>query len=195
MLNFERVADLLSGLTLIRFFPGDNGARLELSKMVASMATTETQVEWLVQRCIGLYAEWPGGREIRACFCSKFKPADGFSVGSTVYADGIPSERRIEAPALPALPPGHIATVDAGLDQSIQRLAESKDLNTSVSQLRALARRPFTAEELKGIKEEGRRIRREYLQREHAEHMAAHPIENPITQADIDAALSERVKA
>jgi hypothetical protein len=129
MLNFERVADLLAGLTLMRFFPADDGARLELAKMVARMATTEAQVEWLVQRSIALYAEWPGAREIRACFCSKFQPADGLSVGSTVYLDGIPSERKIEAPALVALPPGHVASVDAGLEKDIRLLAAVKDLN------------------------------------------------------------------
>ncbi len=32
MLDFERVADLLSGLTLMRYFPADDGARLELAK-------------------------------------------------------------------------------------------------------------------------------------------------------------------
>jgi hypothetical protein len=129
MLDFERVADLLAGFTMIRFFPADTGGRLELAKMVAAMATDETQVEWLVQRSISLYAEWPGAREIRACFCSKFRPADGLSVGSTVYLDGIPSERLIEAAPRLMLPPGHVATIDPAYDQSIRALAISKDLN------------------------------------------------------------------
>jgi hypothetical protein len=80
------------------------------------MATEEAQVEWLVQRAVSLYAEWPGAREIRACFCSKFRPADGLSVGSTVYLDGIPSEKRIDPPALLALPPGHVVLLAAAKD-------------------------------------------------------------------------------
>jgi hypothetical protein len=30
--------------------------------MVARMATDEKQIEWLVQRAIALYTEWPGAR-------------------------------------------------------------------------------------------------------------------------------------
>ena len=173
MLNFERVADLLSGLTLIRFCPADDGARLELAKMVAKMATSEDQVEWLVQRAISLYAEWPGAREIRACFCSKFRPADGLSVGSTVYADGIPSERRIEAPAVPALPPGHAASADRQLDDGIRKLAAGAGCERRHEQ---------------GDTETFREMRRAHLREQHRSAMSQL---KPITEEDLKKAQEE----
>lgn len=127
MLDFMRVADLLSGLSLMRYFPADDGARLELAKLVARMASTEDQVEWLVQRAIAVYSEWPGPHELRACFCSKFRPADGISACSTVYLDGLPSERPAEP--LPALPPGVVASIDPSLEFAVKTLARSKDID------------------------------------------------------------------
>ena len=43
-------------------------------------------------------------REVRAVFCSKFKPADGIDVYSAVYLDGIPSEKESAPAVLPAAP-------------------------------------------------------------------------------------------
>ena len=133
MLNFEKTLDMLGGLTLMKFFPSDPGARLELAKLVARMVSTEDQVEWLVQRTLALCNEWPGPVGLRQILCSRFKPADGIGAGSTsMFPDGLPSEKQIEAPPLLALPPGHVATVDPGYDRSIRLLAAAKDLNRAL---------------------------------------------------------------
>jgi hypothetical protein len=130
MLNFEKTLDQLAGLTLLRFFPSDPGARLELAKLVSRMAATEDQVDWLVQRTLALCSEWPGPLVLRQILCSKFKPADGISAGgSPMFPDGVPSEKRIDAPTFPALPPGHVASVDRGLDNAVKMLADVKDMN------------------------------------------------------------------
>jgi carbohydrate-binding DOMON domain-containing protein len=130
MLNFEKTLDMLGGLTLLKFFPSDPGARLELAKLVGRMASNEAQVEWLVQRTTALCNEWPGPLALRQIFCSKFKPADGIEAGGTsMFPDGPPSEQKIEAPSLPALPAGHVATVDAGYDRAIRLLAAAKDMD------------------------------------------------------------------
>jgi hypothetical protein len=160
MLDFNRTLEQLSGLTLLRFFPSDPDARLELAKLVSRMASTEEQVEWLVARTVALCNEWPGPVGLRQVLCSKFKPADGIEAGGTsMFPEGPPSEKRIDPPALPALPPGHVATVDAGYDRSIRLLAAAKSMD---------------------------RLKRVPIQ-----ETPTNPDFKPITQADIDRAVSE----
>jgi hypothetical protein len=107
-----KVAVLLANLKVLRFFPDDPSVIWNLAAMVCQMATDEQQVEWLVNRMTsGLYNEWPGPAELRACFCSRFKPADGINAYSSVYLDGIPPskpepQKSLRSAPLPELPPG-----------------------------------------------------------------------------------------
>lgn len=129
-LDFEHVADILSGLCLLPFFPAEDGARLALAEMIAEMAESEDQVKWLVKRMTGgLYAEWPGPGEVRAVFCARFKPRDGLTAYSSVYPDGIPSEFPVESSPVLALPPGHVASIDPELEHAVREVAAAKDLN------------------------------------------------------------------
>jgi hypothetical protein len=129
-MNPETVAKLCGELTLLRFFPSDEDAKTGLFLLVGRMCSTEDQVRWLVQRTMALCNEWPGPVGLRQILCSKYKPADGIEAGGTsMFPDGPPSEKRIDAPALPALPPGHVATVDAGWDRAIRLLAASKSMD------------------------------------------------------------------
>ena len=97
--------------------------------MAGRMASSEEEIEWLVDRMTisGLYSEWPGPGEMRACFCSKFRPKDGISATSSVYPDGLPSERAAE-PILPMLPPGRPVTASRRLDDTVKDLAGKKTM-------------------------------------------------------------------
>lgn len=129
MMDYEAVRDLISDLTVMLFFPSEPAARVALIRMVGEMAENEDQVRWLVQRMTsGLYNEWPGPGELRAVFCSRFRPRDGLTAYSSVYPDGIPSERPA-APPLLALPPGHVASIDPELEHAVREVAAAKDLN------------------------------------------------------------------
>lgn len=161
-MNPRVVSELCAELTLLRFFPSDESARAALVLLIGRMCSTEDQVRWLVQRTLDLCNEWPGPLVLRQILNSKFKCADGVSVScSSIFPDGIPSERKIEAPAMLALPPGHIATVDRGLENDIRLLAVAKDLNH-------MMRRTAPVQEI-----------------------PTNPNFKPITQADIDRAVSE----
>lgn len=180
MLDFEKVLDILGGLTLLKFFPSDSSTRLELAKLVGRMASSEEQVEWLVQRTLAVCNEWPGPLVLRQIFCGKFKPKDGIEAGSTaMFPDGPPSERKINAPEFPALPPGHLVSADPHLDRLVREIAAEKDLNA----VKGRVHEPFTAADMEELK----RRRREWLQQENAKH----PLENPITEADVKAAEDE----
>ena len=172
----KKVLDLLGGLTLLKFFPSESAARLELVNLVLRMAATYEQIEWLVTRTIAVCNEWPGPLVLRQIFCSKFKPRDGIEAGSTsTFPDGLPPERPIQAPAMRALPAGHTATLDAGLEKGLQVVAAAKTLEVA-----AYAPNYAHLEEL----------RRARLRRQHREVMDAMGLK-PITQADIDRAVEE----
>jgi hypothetical protein len=91
-MNIQIVSKELEKLAMLKFFPADQGARLGILEIVCAMAKTEEQVTWLVKRMTTMYNEWPGPKELRAMFCSKFRPADGVECYSAVFEDGIPSE-------------------------------------------------------------------------------------------------------
>ena len=103
MIDVNRATKTLGGLALLKFFPTDDFARAELVSMVCEMASTNEQIEWLVKRARNVWNQWEGPSELRALFCSKYKPADGVEFYSALpqFADGIPSERE-SAPQLPA---------------------------------------------------------------------------------------------
>lgn len=127
-MDFDRVAKAVASLKLMKFFPGDEDACLALVTDLGEMAQTEEQVEWLVRRVRNLYSEWPGIHELRAVFCSRFKPKDGINAYSTQFLDGVPPERPTIQPARIALPPGRL-TADDELEAGVRDLANRKKLN------------------------------------------------------------------
>jgi hypothetical protein len=79
-------------MALIKFCPANDEEREALAEALEKFVETDEQLEWLKNRVQIRYPEWPGIRELRACFCSKFRPKDGLSIISAVQLDGIASE-------------------------------------------------------------------------------------------------------
>lgn len=93
-MNPQSVLQILQELRMLPYFPNDEYVMVGLVRLAGSMCETEDQVRWLVNRMTrGLYSQWPGPQEMRACYCSKFRPKDGINACSTVYIDGLPSEK------------------------------------------------------------------------------------------------------
>ena len=140
--NPERISKILEGLYVLPYSPMKSQAQLQVLRLVCSMldpAKAEQQAQWLVDAMTsGAYNAWPGPGELRAMFCSKFKPHDGVQSASEVYPDGIPSEYlRIPGetpkkspillpPAIPPDPRDHHVSEDAAFDHEIQKAAERK---------------------------------------------------------------------
>jgi len=134
-MNVQRVLKTLAGLAMLKFFPANNEAVLEgLARLVVGMCENEQQVEWLVDRMTsGLYQEWPGPLEMRAVYCSRYKPKDGLNAYSQVYPDGIPMSkegklRQIAGAELKALPPGHVASSDEHMEVALRIAARTNSL-------------------------------------------------------------------
>lgn len=160
-MNPRNIASILGELRVLPMFPNDDAVLVSLVRLAGAMATSEDQVRWLVNRMTsGLYAQWPGPQEMRACFCSRFKPADGISVCSTVYLDGIPSERAtgLQIAGRPNLqieggpPAGGDISADQGVAAAVYIGVKTLDLiNRNISG-------PATAEEIATAPEWLRRL-------------------------------------
>jgi hypothetical protein len=85
MMDFQRIAEIAGGLAALKFFPVDDHARLAIMEMIGDMAENEDQVQWLVKRMLSLFNEWPGPKELRALFCSRWTPRDGLLAYTEVY--------------------------------------------------------------------------------------------------------------
>jgi hypothetical protein len=109
MLSQEVINETVARISLMPFFPSsDPGARAIITKEIIQMATSDEQVIWLGYRMQQLYPkQWPGIVELRACFCKRFKPADGVEVNTATYFQegGFPTEAELgPVPGL-CLPP------------------------------------------------------------------------------------------
>ncbi len=171
MVNVMKAAQAIGKLAALKFFPSDPNAQSGLVQIACEMANSNEQIDWLVARMLTLYNEWPGPREMRACFCSKHRPADGKECHSQVYFDGIPSERE-ETNRL-ILGPNHArgliegqqgqrGPMQIGVDPAIQQVAKMRDLNREVARKRRVEQPKPT-----------------------------NPNYRPISQAEIDAAVQQ----
>ena len=185
MVNVAAVTKALGRLTLMKYFPADDTARTALVEMVCGMIDHEDQAEWLAKRMLQIYREWPGPYELRACYCGRFRPADGISACSEIYGDGLPIDPtapprpEIAAPKRLALPPGHVESADPELDAAIQKLAEKVKPpapHPLVTQFQHMLAEITTAPRDRREPEEPRPTNLNYRR---------------ITQADIDAAVAE----
>lgn len=61
----------------LKFFPSDEGARLAVMELIRKMVSTKAELLWLTETMIDSVGEWHGTAQLRALFCSRFKPADG----------------------------------------------------------------------------------------------------------------------
>ena len=121
----EAAAQAVSKLSLMAFFPSDSDARSALIWALMQLAETQEQLEWLVERALKLYSRWPGVGELRALYCSRFKPRDGVEAYSEIYQRGFPHESPEPAPPPPRVT---ITTADREFEREIREAAERKRL-------------------------------------------------------------------
>lgn len=132
ILNPETVARILSGLQLIPFFPQSGEAFDALVRLVGNLAETEDQVTWLVDRMLlNPYRGWPGPAEVRAVFCTRFRPKDGYSIAGSIASPGeiVPNQLNKPEPEYKKIGRGEPVSEDPALETSMRALGELKDLN------------------------------------------------------------------
>ena len=139
MTDAQQATRDMARLSVLKFFPTDQTARAEIVLMACKMARNNADIAWLANRCLELWNEWEGPREMRAVFCSKFRPADGIEAYSQLprFNDGIPSEKAAEPLQLGGSTVRQIAglrdtaedlTAAVSIRPVIQALARAKDM-------------------------------------------------------------------
>ena len=126
--------EMLSGL--LRYVPAAGSlARTAAATEMRAMCRTQGDMVWLIQRMGKLFTEWPGTRAMRAVYCTKARPLDGFEVEAVLesYPDGIPSETLSLPPGANEIPkrisaPEEISAA-ASLRETVGTLAVAKSLN------------------------------------------------------------------
>lgn len=73
----EAMVHAVARLSVMKFFPSDPIARAEIMSILDRLVSTKHQLDWLVDTLINRVGEWPGPKEVRGVFCTKFPPADG----------------------------------------------------------------------------------------------------------------------
>lgn len=115
MVDVKRATTEIAKLSLLKFFPSDAMARLALVEMVCGFSESNIQIEWLVKRALVVFNEWPGPHELRALFCSRWKPRDGNEAYSAIYPA---TESGGGFPRDPALPPASPAFTPIGREEA-----------------------------------------------------------------------------
>jgi hypothetical protein len=147
------------------FFPTKPAARSLIVAELSSFCATAENGKWLVRRMVQLYSRgWPGLGEMRAVYCSKFPPADGIELFSTIYCDGIPPEKETpDIARLAGAPPQDIEPPDPFVSKLFEDLA--KEISERAEADRAPPRRRLPPRGDPG---------------------------NPITQEDVNAAIAAK---
>ena len=105
MVNVSKATATIGQLSILKFFPSDLEARVALVGIVCQFADDNEKIEWLVRRALVVFNEWPGPRELRALYCSRWKPADGAEAHSMLYPTDEGGGWFPRDPALPAPAP------------------------------------------------------------------------------------------
>ncbi|HVY93999.1 MAG TPA: hypothetical protein VHA14_14660 [Bryobacteraceae bacterium] len=80
----EKIIKAVGDLAALKYFPSDEGARVALMELLDRMVSTPEQLRWLVRTLIDRVGEYPGPAEIRAVFCTRFRPKDSVEVWSAL---------------------------------------------------------------------------------------------------------------
>ncbi len=136
-MNFDEIMQLIGRWTgTLQFFPADADARFGIAEQISDFAGDLEQVRWLVRRVPKLHKDWPGILEVRAVFCSRYKPKDGIEAYSAVYLDGIPSEReetpQISTKPVPQIASGEEVSNSPSIAATVSDLVRAKDLNRTL---------------------------------------------------------------
>jgi hypothetical protein len=143
------------------FFPADAAARMVIADEFQSMCNNAEEALWLAKRMLQLFQSWPGFPALRAVYCSKFLPLDG------LMAVGICKEYPDGIPAaVPVIEPPLLALPPGHVATADPELDAGIQDAFKPRPLRRISSRP-------------------------ADPFPVNPNFQPVTQSDIDAAVSE----
>lgn len=80
----EQIALAVQRLAILKYFPSGDIVQEEIMSLFERMVDKPERLDWLVSVLIDQVGEWPGPKEVRAIYCTRFKPADGVEAWSNL---------------------------------------------------------------------------------------------------------------
>lgn len=81
------------------FWAAEAGGRASVMLLLAKLCNTKRELNWLVEEVVNKIGTWPGPKELRGIFCTKFDPADGIDAWCSLpgYRPSDGEQRALEA--------------------------------------------------------------------------------------------------
>jgi hypothetical protein len=75
----EKVLEVIEVMHALKYYPQDPSGVADrvLAGILRAMADSDAQLDWLSSQLLNRIGHYPGPAQIRALFCTRFKPADG----------------------------------------------------------------------------------------------------------------------
>lgn len=73
----DHLAVSLIQLSILKFFPMDEFQHRAMMEFLRRLCGHSEGLSWLVSQLVDQVGEWPGPAQIRAIYCTRYKPADG----------------------------------------------------------------------------------------------------------------------
>lgn len=102
-MKLEIVETVARWKALLRFFPADEASAEIVMEFLADLVSTPEELRWLSDTLVNQVGDWPGAKEVRGLYCSRFSPRDGIeaecSLPTVPGREGLPgaSQREIGA--------------------------------------------------------------------------------------------------
>jgi hypothetical protein len=77
VITIRQAGVAVSQMAVLKCFPSDAIARAMLAEMILRTVSDTERLEWLVRVAVANCDEYPGPKQIRALYCTRFKPKDG----------------------------------------------------------------------------------------------------------------------
>lgn len=74
----------LTKLAMLEFWPSEPAVRVEIGIFLARMCISRESLDWLTTQLVNRVGRWPGPREVRGIYCTRFPPADGENAYSEI---------------------------------------------------------------------------------------------------------------
>ena len=63
-------------LSPLKHYPSTPAAIDAIARLLDRIAETDDQIDWICDKILQEFDEWPGPKTLRSVYCKKFKPAD-----------------------------------------------------------------------------------------------------------------------
>lgn len=88
---------VIDALSILRFFPKEARERAQVIGILHRMCNNQRELYWLLDRALIAWNDWPGPRDLRALFCTKFRPRDGVYVSFAQPFGDSSSEEHVQS--------------------------------------------------------------------------------------------------